>query len=106
MRYQLKMLAVYALVIGVNNSGGSVSRSLMAAPQNTVKTPAGDHDELQKTASWNWPDVAIYEEQLLSYLDQKSSSEAVQKQVEEFWKGTEKADRGPELLEACSTWVG
>lgn len=79
--------------------GAFLAPSLPAAPQNTVKTPAGDHDELQKTASWNWPDVAIYEEQLLSYLDQKSSSEAVQKQVEEFWKGTEKADRGPELLE-------
>lgn len=70
-----------------------------AAPQNTAKTPVADHGELQKTASWMWPDVAIYEEQLLSYLDQKSPSEAVQKQVEEYWKGTKKADRGPEFLE-------
>ncbi|MCC7336913.1 MAG: hypothetical protein IT422_17625 [Pirellulaceae bacterium] len=56
-------------------------------------------DGLQKTASWNWPDVAVYEQQLLSFLDQHAASPELRQQVELFWKETESADRGPALLD-------
>ncbi len=70
-----------------------------AAPQNIDASSINKSDDLRKTASWNWPEVTIYEEQLLSYLDQRNPSEAVQKQVEEYWKVSKGADRGPALLE-------
>ena len=57
------------------------------------------NDPLRKTASWNWPDVAIYEQQLLSYLDQREASDQLQQRVEDFWRQTASADRGPQLLE-------
>ena len=88
-----RLLAAICATVGLGTT------LVFAAPQNHDAAPAGNTDRLQKTASWNWPDVGIYEEQLRSYLDQKSPSEAVQKQVEDFWKESEQAVRGPELLE-------
>jgi hypothetical protein len=68
----------------------------MSSPPN----PTAKFDqELKKTASWNWPDVRIYEEQLLSYLDQRAATEEQQVAVEEFWADSHAAARGPELLD-------
>ncbi len=69
------------------------------APQASNSTAPAKNNELQKTASWNWPEVTIYEEQLLSYLDQKSPPPALQAQVEDFWKNSSEAVRGPALLD-------
>jgi len=72
-----------------------------AAPQkadSTAPQPA-PQDALRKTAGWQWPDVSLYEEQLLSYLEQKSPSADIQSQVQAYWKSTRSADRGPALLE-------
>lgn len=68
-------------------------RTARAVPQAKVA------DGLQKTASWNWPDVTVYEQQLLSYLDQHAASEELRQQVELFWKQSEHDDRGPALLD-------
>lgn len=77
-----------------------------AAPQPTDNDPitravpqASKADGLQKTASWNWPDVAVYEQQLLSFLDQHAASPELRQRVELFWKESENADRGPALLD-------
>jgi hypothetical protein len=72
-----------------------------AAPQNIESTlpQSAPQDELRKTASWQWPDVSLYEEQLLSYLEQKSSPTDLQSQVQAYWQSTRSADRGPALLE-------
>ena len=56
-------------------------------------------DGLKKSASWNWPDVAVYEQQLLSYLDQHAASPELRQEVELFWKQSESAVRGPALLD-------
>lgn len=90
---QSRLLAALWVTVGLGTT------LIFAAPQNQDAPPVGNTDRLQKTASWNWPEVGIYEEQLRSYVDQKSPSEAVQKQVEVFWKESEQAVRGPELLE-------
>ncbi len=79
------------LLLGVLASSG------WASPQQP-STPAVS-DELKKTASWNWPDVAIYEQQILSYLEQQSSVDGLQQKVEKFWQATQAAQRGPDLLD-------
>ena len=56
-------------------------------------------DALRKTAAWAWPDAALYEQQLLSYLDQRDASPQLREQVEAFWEKTSQAARGPELLD-------
>lgn len=55
-------------------------------------------DDLRKSASWEWPDAAIYEAQFLSYLDQHQANEAARKQVTQFWSDTSEEIRGPQLL--------
>ena len=69
--------------------------------------PRGN-DPLRKTATWNWPDVTIYEQQLLSYLEQREvvglrTSAAVEDYLE--------ADQPlPIVARSCSTdcsmWAG
>lgn len=56
-------------------------------------------DALRKTASWAWPDAELYEQQLLSYLDQRDASPELRGRVESFWQQTKSASRGPELLD-------
>lgn len=56
-------------------------------------------DELKKSASWNWPEVSVFEVQLLSYLEQQQATDDVQEQLESFWTATEASSRGPEMLD-------
>src|SRR6476646_6566401 len=56
-------------------------------------------DELQKAATWQWPDIAIIEQHFLSYLDQVQAPENVRIQVLEHWKTTAAQDKGPAFLE-------
>ncbi len=74
--------------------------------QADPKVSAASGSDLQKSASWNWPDVANYEALLLSYLDQQGADQALRQQVEEYWKQTEAVERGPafmdRLLDAAS----
>ena len=58
----------------------------------------GARNELRKEASWDWPNVLVYEEQLLSYLEQRQADEAIRTQVVQFWRDTADAMRGPDLL--------
>lgn len=55
--------------------------------------------DLNKQATWDWPDVAIYEEQFLSYLDQRQADDATRKAVVETWGANNAVQRGPALIE-------
>ena len=55
-------------------------------------------DGLKKDATWNWPVVADYEQQLLSYLDQQQANDALREQVVKFWSDSAEQTRGPNLL--------
>ena len=55
--------------------------------------------ELQKSASWQWPEVGNYEEQLASYLDQLNINDAQRSEVQAFWKESQADARGPKLLD-------
>lgn len=54
--------------------------------------------DLRKAATWIWPDASIYEEQFLSYLDQKQADEATRESVIATWNELAEQSRGPELL--------
>lgn len=56
-------------------------------------------ESLTKSASWEWPEVANFEEHLLSYLDQLQADEPTRRQVDEFWNSTTTDQRGPALLD-------
>ncbi len=62
--------------------------------------------DLKKTASWNWPDVKIYEEQLLSYLEQRAVPNDLQARVQEYWDSTATDQHGPELLDRLLAVAG
>jgi hypothetical protein len=67
---------------------------------NAVAGPdQSPNSDLQKSASWNWPDVAIYEQQLLSYLDQNAAPEEMRQSLEAYWDRTKDMRRGPDLLD-------
>lgn len=76
-------------------SGGGMPFSA-AADQPSRQNSSAD---LQKSASWQWPDIAVYEAQVASYLDQQNASETTRDQVAEFWKSTSQNSRGPAFLD-------
>ncbi len=57
---------------------------------------AGD---LEKSASWRWPDVSVYEQHLASYLDQNQADDELRAKVEAHWTETAQQVRGPEFLD-------
>ncbi|MEZ6134733.1 MAG: hypothetical protein R3C53_07475 [Pirellulaceae bacterium] len=76
----------------------------IAAPNPDVESGVAEASprsstNLAKSATWNWPDVSAFEEQLISYLDQQSASSEVRSAVQEYWKNSAAAVRGPELLD-------
>ena len=74
--------------------GAALSGRSLVLAGSTLPT-----EELQKAASWPWPEIALIEQHLISYLDQLQASEASRKQVLERWKQTADMVKGPELLE-------
>lgn len=97
-------LSLGAAAAGAPQATETVQASRLSA--DMIDSPAAQAasrvvaaDQLKKTASWNWPDVALYEQQLLSYLDQRGASPELQQQVEAFWEKTQSADSGPALLD-------
>lgn len=56
-------------------------------------------DQLEKAATWKWPDVAAFEQHLDSYLDQLQAGDPARTKVLEHWKQTNEAVKGPALLE-------
>lgn len=67
------------------------------------KSPA--ESELRKSASWQWPSVKVFEQHLLSYLDQRNASSEVRQAVRKAWESAETL-RGPALLDHLLTVGG
>ncbi|HBE70481.1 MAG TPA: hypothetical protein DDW52_20220, partial [Planctomycetaceae bacterium] len=59
----------------------------------------GEDEHLRLEAEWDWPGVDIYEQHLLSYLDQVQADEQLRSQVFDFWNDSEAANRGPAFLD-------
>ncbi|MCC6509675.1 MAG: hypothetical protein IT423_11240 [Pirellulaceae bacterium] len=73
---------------------GGVTTQASAADTGTAAA-----DQLQKAASWKWPEVALIEQHLLSYLDQVQASPELRERVLEQWKLSSADIKGPALLE-------
>ena len=62
-------------------------------------------DVLQKEATWNWPELRVFQEQLASYLDLVNATSDQRSAVQQAWNGLGEVHRGPEvlnrLLDAC-----
>ena len=64
-----------------------------------ARTSPASTGELEKAASWQWPDIALIQQHLISYLDQRQASEELRRRVLEHWKSTAPQVLGPALLE-------
>ncbi|QDV24154.1 hypothetical protein [Aureliella helgolandensis] len=67
-----------------------------AIPGGSTETQA--YQDLRKAASWDWPEVAIFEQHLLSYMDQRELDEAGRAEVQSFWQSTAEQTTGDSFL--------
>ncbi len=58
-----------------------------------------DANQMEKAASWQWPQVALLEQHLVSYLDQVQAGKELREKVLQQWKLTADSLRGPALLD-------
>jgi hypothetical protein len=87
--------------------GASLGIVLPQSSSSVFSADSGSSaDQLQKVATWKWPDVAVIEQHLDSYLDQRQLAEAPRSKVLEHWKQTQAADKGPALLERILSTAG
>jgi hypothetical protein len=56
-------------------------------------------DELRKAASWAWPTVSIFEQHLLSFMDQRNAPTATRDAVQLAWNSSSDQVKGPALLD-------
>ncbi len=57
----------------------------------------------QKEASWNWPEMSLFEEQMLSFLDQQQADAEVQEAVSRHWQETQSQQNGPAMIDRLLT---
>lgn len=55
--------------------------------------------DLRKSATWNWPNVAVFEQHLLSYMDQLNAPAPTREAVRKAWDETKDSVKGPALLD-------
>ena len=73
---------------------------LLVVGLSVANAPAfADDTSLTSEATWQWPDVAVYETQLASFLEQTKLSEEQRQSIEQLWKDTTSIDRGPLFLD-------
>jgi len=75
---------------GPTTSGGSVARK----------------DALRKSASWSWPTVSIFEQHLLSFMDQRNTPSATRDVVQLAWNASNEQIKGPALLDRLLSACG
>jgi tetratricopeptide (TPR) repeat protein len=91
--------ATLSLLVGMELSKGFADGQQLDARSASEVTGQESLDDLQKSATWKWPQGADYREQLSSYLDQLGASEEVRSELDEFWPTEADEDYGPALLD-------
>lgn len=81
------------LILGV--IAAIASQATLASNMATAQSPG----ELRKQATWKWPDLSIFEQYLLSYLDQRQVSEELRAKVLQYWIDSKSQTFGPQLLD-------
>ena len=80
-----------------------ISRVPLAAdsgPSNARK------DELRKSPTWSWPTVSIFEQHLLSYMDQRNAPAAARDAVRIAWDASSEQVKGPAFLDRLLSVCG
>jgi hypothetical protein len=87
--------------IGMLTAGclAGVSRGPLAADSGPSTSGAARKDELRKSASWAWPTVSIFEQHLLSFMDQRNTATATRDAVQHAWNASNEQVKGPALLD-------
>lgn len=93
-----------SLVKTTNGPTLAVLLLLVCAPgqvraQSALPRASAPESELKKTASWNWPDVAVFQQQIISYIEQRSLPDAARESVEKKWNETSDDSFGPAFLD-------
>ena len=71
----------------------------MAGPSRVLATVGDASDTLKKAATWQWPEIALLEQHLVSYLDQVQAPQSLREKVLDHWKQTAGQIKGPALLD-------
>lgn len=85
---------VRTLVLSAVASLGATSSSVWAQEVVPVADPL-----LEKSASWNWPDLRLLQEQWSSYLDLAQIPAERRAEAEKVWQSVQQEDRGPAVLD-------
>ncbi len=54
--------------------------------------------ELSKEATWDWPGVDLFEQQIASFMDLREVSDETRARVISYWSSSEQAIRGPDFM--------
>ena len=77
----------------------AISIQPLVADSNSADPSSKRTDDLRKSASWNWPNVAAFEQHLVSYLDQLNAPATTREAVRKAWDESKDQVKGPALLD-------
>ncbi len=69
------------------------------ADSDSASGSSGHKDSLRKSATWAWPTVSIFEQHLLSFMDQRNTPAATREAVEQAWNASKELVKGPAMLD-------
>ena len=95
----------FAADSGPSTSGPSTSGPSTSGP-STPGQSTPRKDELRKAASWTWPNVSVFEQHLLSYMDQRNAPAATRDAVQLEWNASKEQIKGPALLDRLLSACG
>ncbi len=84
------------LIFFVCVNHGLLSLPALAADSGT---PSNNASDLRRSATWAWPAISVFEQQVLSYLDQLNASELKRREVRAAWDASSESVKGPQLLD-------
>ncbi|MFO1062672.1 MAG: hypothetical protein U0892_02205 [Pirellulales bacterium] len=101
MRLQPAKRRLWRLSLCVIAMSGPVSFLAHLSTPSSSSRAAGQEavGDLEKSASWKWPDLVMLEQHLVSYLDQKQATDADRRKVLDYWKASADQNQGPQVLD-------
>lgn len=98
----MQFLKQFWFVVGVR--AFSVLPILVACGQLVANEPTGV--KLQKSASWQWPAVSIFEQHLLNFVEHRNLGPEVREKIRTTWDESQSATQGPAFLDRLMTLGG
>lgn len=92
--------------IGIFSAGVVTGVSQLPLAADSGPAGAARKDALRKSASWSWPTVTIFEQHLLSFMDQRNTPAEVRDAVQVAWNASNEQVKGPALLDRLLSACG